>query len=149
MSAKRPAEARREETPGGSNSERSQPRRQPTATTWTEADAAELDVLVHALVFDFWEHREQCEACRPEPCQRYAAWLEHKAGCRICEGLAPLTFGWDCPERRRFLDEHHDCSALSAVPGSEAAISEVVDWREARMLLSSAEYLRELQDAAA
>jgi hypothetical protein len=32
---------------------------------WTDADEAELDVLVHTLVVDFFEHRERCSACRP------------------------------------------------------------------------------------
>jgi hypothetical protein len=86
--------------------------------TWTSADAAELDVLVHALTFDYWEHRKRCEACRPEPCARYAAWLEHEGGCRACQGDAPLTFGPPCPERRRFLDEHRDCPRCLPCPGS-------------------------------
>ena len=34
---------------------------------WTEADAAELDVLVHALVVDYFEHRKRCLACQPDP----------------------------------------------------------------------------------
>ena len=57
MNAKRPAEARREEAPGGRHSKRSHP-------GVTAADEAELDVLVHALAFDYWEHRKTCEACR-------------------------------------------------------------------------------------
>ena len=118
-------------------------------TTWTAADAAELDVLVHALVFDFWEHRKHCEACKPEPCPRYEAWLEHKARCKICEGLAPLTFGWDCPWRHRFLEEHHDCLRCSPCPHLEAAIAEVLEWREARILLSRAEVLRAETDERA
>ena len=115
---------------------------QGTTCSWTSADAAELDVLVHALVFDFWAHREQCEACRPEPCQRYAAWLAHEAGCKACQGIAPLTFGPPCAERRRFLDEHRDCPRCLPCPDLKRAISEVVDWRTARQLLSRAEALR-------
>ena len=118
-------------------------------SVWTDADAAELDVLVHALAFDFWEHRKRCEACQPEPCPRYEAWLEHKAGCKICEGLAPLTFGWDCPWRRRFLEEHHDCVRCLPCPQLVAAIAEVIDWRESRLLLRSrAEYLRAEHESA-
>ena len=49
---------------------------------WTDADGAELDVLVHALVFDYWEHRKHCEACRPERCPDLEAWKAHKAECR-------------------------------------------------------------------
>ena len=52
-------------------------------TTWTAADQAELDVLVHSLVFDFDEHRKHCDACQPGPCPRYEAWLDHKAACEI------------------------------------------------------------------
>lgn len=49
---------------------------------WTDADGAELDVLVHALVFDYWEHRKHCEAYRPERCPDLEAWKAHKAECR-------------------------------------------------------------------
>ena len=115
---------------------------QGTTSSWTSADAAELDVLVHALVFDFWEHRKQCRACDPDPCPRLEAWLEHEADCRICEGLAPLTFGWDCSVRRRFLEEHRDCVRCAPCPHLQAAIAEVLEWREARILLSRAEALR-------
>ena len=141
MNAKRPAEARREEAPGGRHSKRSHPRRQSTATTWTDADEAELDVLLWALSFDYFEHRERCPACRcasirgvhisrtggdirPDPCPVLEAWLAHKDDCRICE-LAPLTFGWDCPQRRRFLDEHHDCARCLPCPQLVAAIAVV------------------------
>ena len=117
-------------------------------SVWTDADAAELDVAVQTLAFDFWEHRERCEACRPEPCPRLEAWLEHEAGCRICEGLAPLTFGWVCPERRRFLDEHHDCVRCLPCPSLQRAIAEVIDWRELRALRSRAEYLRAEHESA-
>ena len=111
---------------------------------WTDADEAELDVLVYALAFDFFKHRETCQACKPGPCPRYEAWLRHKAACKICEGLAPLTFGWDCPVRRRFLQEHGECRRCLPCPQLVAAIREVVDWRQARRLLSTAETLREL-----
>ena len=117
--------------------------REPTVDAcWTPADAAELDVLAHALVFDFWEHRQRCEACRPGPCPRYEAWLAHECGCKACQGIAPLTYGPPCPERRRFLDEHHDCPRCLPCPDLKRAISEVVDWRSARQLLSRAEVLR-------
>ena len=66
---------------------------------WTEADAAELDVLVRALVNGYFEHRERCAIClagTPYPC-----------------------------------------------PRAQKAIAEVVEWRDARALLSRAEALRE------
>jgi hypothetical protein len=109
---------------------------------WTPADAAELDVLTQALVFDYWEHRRRCEACKPGPCPRYEVWRAHEAECKACRGIAPLTFGPPCAERQRFLDEHHDCARCLPCPDLLAAIAEVVDWREARLLLSRAEALR-------
>ena len=69
-----------------------------SANGWTAADDAELDVLVYALVTDYWEHRERCEAC--QPCDELAAWREHKAGCRACQGDAPLTYGPPCETAR-------------------------------------------------
>ena len=60
-----------------------------------------------------------------------------------CQQLAPLTFGPPCPERRRFLDEHGECVRCLPCAHLQAAIREVVDWREARLLLSTAEALRE------
>jgi hypothetical protein len=79
------------------------------ALHWTPADAAELDVLVHALVNGYAEHRRRCRAC-----------------------------------------------ATSGEPGSlpcphlQAAIAEVVAWRDARLLLSRAEGLRrEIEERAA
>ena len=114
---------------------------------WTAADGAELDVLIGTLVGSYFEHRDRCEACRPEPCARYEAWLAHEADCRACQGDAPLTYGPSCAERRRFLDEHRDCARCLPCPHLQRAIAEVVDWRAARMLLSRAEYLRAEQRA--
>ena len=70
--------------------------------TWTAADQAELDVMVHALVVGYFEHRQHCRSC---------------AASRQPGGLP--------------------CKAV------QAAIREVVDWWEARQLLSKAEALRE------
>jgi hypothetical protein len=117
------------------------------APWWTPADQAELDVLVWALVSDYETHRQLCRACRPEPCPRYDAWLAHEADCRACQGHAPLTYGPPGVERRRFLDEHRDCVRCSPCPHLQRAIAEVVEWREARMLLSCAEHLRVEQRA--
>jgi hypothetical protein len=113
---------------------------------WTEADAAELDVLVHRLVFDFWEHRKKCRACRPEPCPDLKAWKAHKAECRACQGDAPLTFGPPCERRRQFLE--HDTSRCSCLPCPhlQKAVAEVLEWREGRTLVSRAELLRAYQD---
>jgi len=72
-------------------------------TFWTEADQAELDVLLHALTSGYVGHRQRCAQCAgPEP----------------------------CPHVRR-------------------AIAEVLEWREARALLSRAEALRAELEAAA
>jgi hypothetical protein len=113
---------------------------------WGPADAAELDVLVYGLVDWYFAHREACEACSPDPCRRYAAWLAHVDQCRICEGRAPLTFGWTCPERRRFLDEHRDCVRCAPCPHLQRAIAVVVEWRDVRVLLTRAEALRVERD---
>jgi hypothetical protein len=117
--------------------------------TWTDADAAELDVLVHALTFDFWKHREKCEACRPEPCPKLEAWHDHKRFCLICWGHAPLAYGATCEWRQRWLDEHRGCVRCNPCPHLQAAIAEALEWREARILLSRAEALRTETDERA
>ena len=111
--------------------------------SWTQADDAELDVLVHALVFDFWEHRKKCRACRGEPCPDLEAWRAHKAECRACQGDAPLTFGLPCEHHKAFLEHNRrGCPLCLPCPHLQKAIAEVVDWREVRILLSRAEALR-------
>jgi hypothetical protein len=114
--------------------------------TWTAADQAELDVLTHVLVFDYWEHKQTCRHCRP--CPDLEAWRAHLAECRACQGDAPLTTGPPCEHRRQFLD--HDTTRCSCVPCPhlQAAIREVCDWRQQRRLLSHAQALRSAQDAA-
>jgi hypothetical protein len=116
-----------------------------TDAFWTEADQAELDVLLHALVFDYWEHKNGCIACDGSPCPQYEAWFEHKASCRACQGDAPLTFppSADCRRRHSEFVAHGDaCWRCNPCPHLKAAIAEVLDWREARILLSRAEALR-------
>ena len=116
-------------------------------TAWTAADAAELDVLLLALVFDYWEHREKCAACRP--CDWPDRWKKHKASCRVCDGLAPLTFGTACEKRDQLREHNKTCPACSGpCPHLRRAIGEVCDWREARILLSRAEALRARLEAA-
>jgi hypothetical protein len=82
---------------------------------WTAADQAELDVLVHALVAGYFEHRGKCRACRPDAC----ADVHDAATCPRCN---------PCPH-------------------VGAAITAVVEWREARVLRSRAEALREIREA--
>jgi hypothetical protein len=117
---------------------------------WTAADQSELDPLVHALVFDYWEHRQHCEACRPEPCPDLEAWKAHKAECRACQGDAPLTFGLPCERHEQFLEHNRrGCPRCLPCPHLQAATAEVADWREARAL-SKAQALRaELEETAA
>lgn len=111
--------------------------------TWTPADDAELDVLVHALVRGYWDqHRDRCEACRTEPCPELEAWNAHKTACRACQGDAPLTFGAPCDRRRVFLDHGSACKRCNPCPHLQTAIAAVVDWRDARALLSRAQALR-------
>jgi hypothetical protein len=113
---------------------------------WTDADAAELDRLTHALVFDYFEHRERCEAC--QPCPMPELWNAHKVECVVCQGLAPLTHGIYCWARERFTEHFRSCPRCNPCPHLQAAIREVCDWREARMLLSRAEALRAAEPAA-
>lgn len=117
---------------------------------WTTADAAELDALLHRLVGDYWRHRESCRACRRDPCPHLVAWREHERGCRACQGAAPLSHPTSdaCRARRRAFVEHGDsCPRCNPCPHLRQAISAVLDWREARMLLSRAEDLRAERDA--
>lgn len=109
-------------------------------SSWTQADQAELDVLLHALTTDYDKHRRACKAC--QPCPELEGWREHEAECRACHGDAPLTFGAPCERRRQFLE--HDTSRCSCLPCPHLrqAIAEVLEWREARALLSRAEALR-------
>ena len=115
-------------------------------TGWTGADQAELDVLVHALTAGYVEHRQNCDDC--QPCDELNAWRAHKAECRACQGDAPLTFGSPCERREQWL-EHNRVGCARCLPCSQlqAAIREVIEWREARMLLSRAEALRALEAA--
>ena len=117
--------------------------------TWTAADGAELDVMVHRLVFDYWEHRERCGACRPEPCPQLESWKQHKADCRACQGDAPLTFGPSCEAHRAFVAHGATCKRCNPCPHLQEAIRVVVDWRDARALLSRAEALRAAERAVA
>lgn len=111
-------------------------------TPWTEADAAELDVLTHAVAFDYFEHRRHCHAC--QPCGEYQAWREHKADCPACRGDAPLTFGLPCERHDRWLEHNRrGCARCLPCRQLQRAIAEVVDWTEHRRLLSRAQALRE------
>ena len=114
-------------------------------TYWTPADQAELDVSLFNLTGAYFEHRERgCEACNPEPCPELEAWYAHKAGCRACEGDAPLTFGPPCERRGQWLEHNRQgCVRCLPCPHLQVAIREVLEWREARHLLSRAEALRE------
>ena len=107
---------------------------------WTEADDAQSLVLIRALTFDYCEHRRSCPTCLA--CPELEAWRDHLNQCRACQGEAPLTFGPPCERRRQFL--HHDKARCSCLPCPHvvAAVREVVDWHEARPLLSHAEALR-------
>jgi len=116
---------------------------------WTAADQAELDLLVHALAFDYSEHRKRCPACRPEPCPVLEAWREHRALCRACAGDAPLTFGGPCERKPAFIAHGDSCARCKPCPHLQTAIREVGEWREARILLSRAQALRAIQDEAA
>ncbi len=115
---------------------------------WTAADAAELDVLVHELARSYSEHRERCAACQPGDCPELLAWRDHLAGCKPCQGDAPLTYGPPCPRRREFVEHGATCPRCNPCPALREAIEAVLDWREARELRSRAEFLRAEREAA-
>jgi hypothetical protein len=79
------------------------------ASWWTEADAAELDVLVFELARGYDRHRKSCLACRLGDCPEYAAWRKHLDGCPACRGDAPLTYGPPCSRKRAFVAHGGDC----------------------------------------
>ena len=113
--------------------------------TWTAADAAELDVLTHELVRSYWQHRELCEACNPEPCKVLAAYQAHEAGCLNCKnGVTFETsfYGPPCWIRLHWLSHGDGCKKCNPCPHVKKAIAAVLDWRQARELLSRAEELR-------
>ncbi len=113
-----------------------------SAAWWTDADAAELDVLLHELSVGYFEHRARCEACSPEPCPVLVSWRSHIEECPACRGDAPLTFGPPCQRKRRFIDHGRDCVRCNPCPSLRLAIELVVQWREAREFRSRAEWLR-------
>ena len=116
---------------------------------WTEADAAELDVLVHELARGHGDHRERCAACQRGGCPALGAWREHLDDCRACRGDAPLTPGQPCHRHREFVDRGDGCVRCNRCPHLAEAIGVVVGWREARILRSRAEALRIEQTIAA
>ena len=108
---------------------------------WTEADDAESVVLVRAAAFDYSEHRKTCPTCRP--CPELESWRSHLKQCRACQGDAPLTFGPPCERRRHFLEhDKANCNCLPC-PHVVEAVRQVVDWHEARQVLSHSQALRE------
>ncbi len=128
----------------------SRPRYHGAATArngWTAADAAELDALVYELARGYFvEHRKRCEACKPGACPAYVAWREHLDECPACQGAAPLTFAPPCPRRRQFIAHGANCPRCNPCPHVRNAIETVLEWREARELLSRAEWLRAERD---
>jgi hypothetical protein len=119
---------------------------------WTPADQAELDILLYALTSAYNVHRRTCEACSPEACAELEAWTSHKADCRACGGDAPLSYPRtdECRRRHRVFVAHGDaCPRCNPCQHLQAAIGEVLVWREVRMLLSHAEALRAAENEVA
>jgi hypothetical protein len=113
------------------------------ANGWTEADAAEQEVLIFEVCRGYFDdHRERCAYCQPGGCPQLVAWREHLDKCPACRGDAPLTYGSPCKRKREFIDHGDNCKRCNPCPYLRRAIEAVVDWREARALLSRAEYLR-------
>lgn len=121
-----------------------------SADTWTAADDAELDALTFELARSYWDHRDHCEACKPEPCPVLVAYREHRAGCWNCQNgvtYATETYGEPCWIRLHFIAHGDTCKRCNPCPHLRTAIAAVLDWREARILLSRAEALRAERDA--
>ena len=112
------------------------------AVSWTDADQSELDVLLHGLSRGYDEHRKLCRACQPDDCPDLVAWRTHLEECPACRGDAPLTYGAPCERKRRFIDHGRDCARCNPCPPLRLAVDVVTQWREARELLSRAEWLR-------
>lgn len=115
-------------------------------TAWTEADQAELDLLLYELATGFAEHRKRCEAC--QPCPEPQRWRDHKAECPSCSDRAPLTYGRGCERREAFRAHVAECKRCAGpCPHVQNAVAIVVDWRERRQLVSRAAHLRAERDA--
>jgi hypothetical protein len=113
-----------------------------TRNPWlTEADLAELDIAIWAVVEATCDHRASCRRCRA----RCGVIAEITAALRVYD-LAPL----DAPtgyfaEHRAALREHlADCTICSAAPCPiPTRLAEMlVNWYRRRELLSKAEALR-------
>src|SRR5262245_17966971 len=111
------------QTPRGRNSARTglprQERGESMSANWTPADAAELDVLLYELVDDYQEHRQKCEACKPEPCKVLTSYLEHKADCWKCQnGVCVATdhYGEACWIRTHWLAHTDGCKRCNPCP---------------------------------
>jgi len=113
---------------------------------WTPADEAELDVLAFELSRSYFQHRERCAACQPGDCPELVAWREHLDECPACRGDAPLTFGPPCSRKAEFIAHGDTCVRCNPCPSLRLAIELVLEWREARELLSRAEWLRAERD---
>jgi hypothetical protein len=112
-------------------------------SAWTEADQAELDVLVFELCRVYFDdHRMRCAYCAPGDCPQFVSWQEHLDECPACRGDAPLSFGLPCHRKREFIEHGDDCKRCNPCPYLRRGIEAVVAWREARVLLSRAEWLR-------
>jgi hypothetical protein len=124
------------------------------APWWTEADAAELDVLAWELVERVPEHEAQCRTCQAlaEPCSSRAA-IAREADAFDRAPLSAPT-GFYAAMRRRLAEHEASCRRCElARPGHCAAVDEaiaaVLEWRWKRGLLSRAQYLRQRQEEAA
>lgn len=114
-------------------------------TEWTEADGAELDVAIYELVRCFDRHRQTCP--HYQPCETLARYRVHRETCLVCEGLAPLNHGARCAVHDLFIAHADGCVQCTPCPHIKEAIAAVLDWREARILLSRAHHLRAERDA--
>jgi len=102
---------------------------------WTEADAAELDVLIFELVSGYFEDRERCEACRTDSPQ-LDGWIAHLQECAACRGDAPLTYGLPCSRKAEFIAHGDACPRCNPCPRLRKGIEVVLEWRQARELRS-------------
>jgi hypothetical protein len=125
-----------------------------TALWWTEADSAELAVLIAELALRGAEHKARCPTCQALA-DSHCAGRESIARERAAYDYAPLSGpkGFYAGVRRRLAEHDAACRTCRLAKSArcaalEEAIKVVIEWRWKRGLLSRAQYLRRKEEAA-
>ena len=120
----------------------------PLRPYWSEADAAEQELLVSELVDGCFAHRDHCPGCRP--CATAEAWLEHQETCEPCRAgirVDTPTFGPPCLEYLRQIEHVKTCRrCLGPCPAVRESIEALLGWRRRRVLMTRAAALRAHED---